>query len=442
MRQRVVRVAVTAVLIALVLLAVPLGLAIRSSFFADERDALERAALAGAVRVSPDFATGDPVELPAAAAGQQLGLYGPGPRLKGGSGPPSGDQAVRQALATAEVRSRTGTNLVVAVPVSHNERVIGVVRASTATQDIWRRILAGWGALLAVALIALAVAILVARRQARALTAPLEDLSRQCRAVTDGDLTARARPSPIAEIDQVAHTHNDMLHSLTELLQHEKNFTANASHQLRTPLTGLQLTLESALAQDGDSRLRPAIEEALASTRHLHRTVEDVLRLTRTPRHHTAATARESVGRVLDDVTSRWHGLFAGDGRRLAISAPDATTDALIAGRAVTQILDILLENARLHGRGAVEVTVRDFDDTLAFDVGDEGTLEEAPAQLFTRGHTTGPGEGIGLSLAQDLAGTLDGRLSLVSYAPTRFTLLVPLGHPGGVTGENSPPFD
>ncbi|MFD9635117.1 sensor histidine kinase [Streptomyces violascens] len=431
MRQRVVRVAVTAVLIALVLLAVPLGLAIKSYFFANQRDALERVALAGAVRVSPDFTTGDPVELPAAAAGQQLGLYDPGPRLKDGSGPPSGDQAVRQALAAAEVRSQTGSNLVVAVPVSHNEQVIGVVRASTATQDVWQRVLAGWGALLAVALIALAVAILVARRQARALTAPLEDLSRQCRAVTDGDLTARARPSAITEINQVAHTHNDMLQSLTELLQHEKNFTANASHQLRTPLTGLQLTLETALAQDG-SQLRPAVEEALASTRHLHRTVDEFLRLTRTPRHPAAATAREPVGRVLEDITSRWHGLFANDGRRLAISAPDATTDALIPGRAVTQILDILLDNARLHGRGAVEVTVRDFDDALAFDVSDEGTLEAAPAQLFTRGHTTGRGEGIGLSLAQDLAGALDGRLSLVSYAPTRFTLLVPLGHPGG----------
>ncbi|MFK8905589.1 sensor histidine kinase [Streptomyces sp. YS-3] len=427
-----VRVAVTAVLVALVLLAVPLGLAIKSYFFAHQRDALERDALAGAVRVSPDFTTGDPVELPAAAAGEHLGLYDAGPRRKAGAGPQSGDRAVQQALAAASVRSQTGNELVIAVPVSHNEQVIGVVRASAPTRGIWKRVLAGWGALLGVALLALGVAILVARRQARALTAPLEDLSRQCRAVTDGDLTARARHSPITEIDQVARTHNDMLQSLSELLQHEKNFTANASHQLRTPLTGLQLTLESALAQE-DSRLRPAIEEALASTRHLHQTVEDVLRLTRKSRHPAAATApREAAGRVLEDLASRWHGVFADDGRRLECTAPEAAAQALIAGRAVTQILDILLDNARLHGRGAVEVAVRDFEDALAFDVTDEGTLDIAPARLFTRGHTSGPGEGIGLSLAQDLADALDGRLSLASHAPTRFTLLVPLGSVAG----------
>ncbi|MBD0742244.1 HAMP domain-containing sensor histidine kinase [Streptomyces sp. CBMA152] len=430
MRQRVVRVAVTAVLVALVLLAIPLGLAIKSYFFAHQREALERDALAGAVRVSPDFTTGDPVELPTPAAGEHLGLYDAGPRLKTGAGPQSGDRAVQQALAAAAVRSQTGSDLVIAVPVSHNEQVIGVVRASAPAGAVWNRVLAGWGALLGVALLALAVAILVARHQARVLAAPLEDLSRQCRAVTDGDLTARARPSPINEIDQVARTHNDMLQSLSELLQHEKNFTANASHQLRTPLTGLQLTLETALAQD-DSRLRPAVEEALASTRHLHQTVEDVLRLTRTVRQPAAATAGEPVGRILDDLASRWHGLFADDGRRLECAAPEATAQALIPGRAVTQILDILLDNARLHGRGTVEVTVRDFEDALAFDVSDEGTLDIAPAELFTRGHTTGPGEGIGLSLAQDLAGALDGRLSLASHAPTRFTLLVPLGLPG-----------
>ncbi|MER5520689.1 HAMP domain-containing protein [Streptomyces sp. NPDC002763] len=62
------------------------------------------------------------------------------------------------------------------------------------------------------------------------MAAPLEELSRHCRAVTEGDLTARAASSSVAEIDQVARTHNEMLHSLSELLRHERDFTANASH--------------------------------------------------------------------------------------------------------------------------------------------------------------------------------------------------------------------
>ncbi|MER5520688.1 histidine kinase dimerization/phospho-acceptor domain-containing protein [Streptomyces sp. NPDC002763] len=48
---------------------------------------------------------------------------------------------------------------------------------------------------------------------------------------------------------------------------------------MRTPLTGLQLALEAGLAQDDDARLRPVLTEALATTQRLHRTVEELLRL-------------------------------------------------------------------------------------------------------------------------------------------------------------------
>ncbi|MER6530889.1 hypothetical protein [Streptomyces sp. NPDC001508] len=74
-----------------------------------------------------------------------------------------------------------------------------------------------------------------------------------------------------------------MLHSLTELLRHERDFTANDSHRPRTPPAGLQLTLEAGLAQGDDARLRPALEEGPATTRRLHGTVEEVLRLSRSP---------------------------------------------------------------------------------------------------------------------------------------------------------------
>lgn len=230
----------------------------------------------------------------------------------------------------------------VAVPVSHAERVIGVVRASSAVSAVRNRVLVDWAVLLGAAVFALAVAVLVARRQARALAAPLEDLSRHCRAVTEGDLTARAAPSTIAEIDQVARTHNDMLHSLAELLRHEKDFTANASHQLRTPLTGLQLTLEAGLAQD-DARLRPALEEALDATRRLHDTVEEVLRLAGSSGPPGTVVPDRSVVHLLAETDARWHGLFAQDGRRLDCGVQDIPADVLVPGGPVAEILGVLL---------------------------------------------------------------------------------------------------
>ncbi|MEV6945843.1 HAMP domain-containing sensor histidine kinase [Streptomyces sp. NPDC051172] len=436
MRQRVVRVALTAALVALVLLAVPLALAIRSSLYAGQRDALERAALAGAVRVNPDYTRGDPAELPAAAPHQLLGLYDPQPGLRAGTGPRGGDDAVRRALAGKVARSSSGGELVAAVPVSHAEQVIGVVRASSPVADVRGRVLVGWGALGGVCGVALTVAVLVARRQARALAAPLEDLSRHCRAVAEGDLTARAAPSTVAEIDQVARTHNDMLHSLSELLRHERDFSANASHQLRTPLTGLQLTLEAGLAQDD---ARSALQEALAATRRLHETVEEVLRLS-----HTAGLPRPGapvrpVGQLLAQAEERWHGLFARDGRRLEFAAADVPKDARVPGGPVAEILGVLLDNARIHGRGTVRVTVRDLDDALAFDIADEGTVTGDGVRLFERGHSVGEaGAGIGLALARDLAVSLGGRLTLAHGAPTTtFTLLLPVSRERtGVQGD------
>ncbi|MFI6685923.1 histidine kinase dimerization/phospho-acceptor domain-containing protein [Streptomyces sp. NPDC050485] len=425
MRQRVVRVALTAVLVALVLLAVPLALAIRSSLYADQRDTLERAALAAAVRVNPDYATGDPAELPAAASGQRLGLYDPRLRLHTGTGPGTGDDAVRRALSGTVTRSSSGGELVAAVPVSHAEKVIAVVRASSPIGDVRGRVLAGWAVLAGVAVVALTVAVLVARRQARLLAAPLEALSRRCRAVAEGDLTARAGPSTIAEIDQVARTHNDMLHSLSELLRHERNFTANASHQLRTPLTGLQLTLEAGLAQED---ARPALQEALEATRRLHETVEEVLRLSRSVGPPRPAAPERPVGELLARAEERWHALLARDGRRVEFAVQDVADDVGVPGGPVTEILGVLLDNARVHGRGTVRVTVRDLDDALAFDIADEGAVDGDGARLFQRGHFGGgPGAGIGLALARDLAVSLGGRLFLARGAPTVFTLLIPV---------------
>ncbi len=91
---------------------------------------------------------------------------------------------MRRAFGATVVRGHSGGDLTVTVPVSHAEQVIGVVRASSPTDAVRVRVLAVWAVLACACALALTVAVLVARRQARVLAAPLEDLSRHSRAVT------------------------------------------------------------------------------------------------------------------------------------------------------------------------------------------------------------------------------------------------------------------
>lgn len=424
MRARVVRVALMAATVALVLLALPLGVAIRYAFFADEGGELERDAMAAVVQVGPDFTVGDPVELHAARPGEGLALYDAAGKLHSGSGPALGGGIVAHALAGSVGQSRSGGELVVAVPVSSGERVIGAIRASTSAGTVWTRVLWGWAALLGLCLVALGAAVGVARRQASVLTAPLEALARTSLAVADGDLSARAQQSTIAEIDEVARAHNTMVGRLAQLLEHERNFTANASHQLRTPLAGLQLGLEAALV-DPDADPRAALAEAAERSRHLEHTIEEVLRLAKSGVGTLPFAQEQPAGDVLEAADRRWHGAFAEDGRRLTTTWEPQAGRLPVPGRTVEQVVDILLDNAHRHGRGAVTLTVRDLGTAFALDVADEGTTGLDPRVIFERG--IGDGSGIGLALARQLAQAAGGRLSLASTSPTRFTLLVPL---------------
>ncbi|MFI8275554.1 ATP-binding protein [Streptomyces sp. NPDC085929] len=426
MRQRVVRVAVAAVLVALVLLAGPLAVVVQRSFFEDERGALERTALATTVAVGPEFTAGDAVELPRPRPGGRLGVYDLSMRLRAGTGGETGDSLTHRAADGKVARGSSGPDLVVAVPVVSAERVIGVVRASVPTRSVWNRVLWAWALLLAVTLFALATAVLVARRQARALSAPVEALSRTAAEIADGDLGARAAPCGIAELDQLARTQNTMVERLTQLLSRERDFSANASHQLRTALTGLQLGLEASQGLTPDADLRPVVRKALERARHLEETVEEVLRLARPETAEQHPVPRERLVRVLERAASRWHGVLASAGRRLELRPSPGTESFDVPGRTIGQILDILLDNALRHGRGATVVTVREAAGAVAIDVADEGTLALDPGAVFARGSTTGPGSGIGLAVARELAEAAGGRLSVRASAPATFTLLLP----------------
>jgi len=428
MRRRVVRTALIVVTVALLIFAIPLAVGARFWFFGDERGELEREALAAAVRVGPQFARGDPVELPVTESDSSVGVYDVHARLQSGRGPAVPERFVADATTGGSVvDGLQDGQLIVAVPVTSAETVVALVRASVPVGVVWRRIALTWLAELGLACGALLVALLVARRQARTLSAPLESLSATSQRIADGDLSARAGTSVIPEISRVAQTHNAMVERLTFLVASGQHFTADASHQLRTPLTGLQLGLEAALDdQDADvDQHRAMLITSKELVEDLHRRLDDVLRLAQADRGEWPIAVERACGDVLDDLERRWHSRFAEQGRRISVRTEQNAERRTVPASLIGQVLDVLADNAFRHGRGALTVTVREIGDALAIDVTDEGRLTLDQATLFERGASTGGGSGIGLSLARQLMQAVGGRLVLAARSPTTFTLLL-----------------
>jgi signal transduction histidine kinase len=229
-------------------------------------------------------------------------------------------------------------------------------------------------------------------------------------------------PSGVPEIDAVAASLSQSAHRVERTLARERAFSADASHQLRTPLAGLRLQLESAL-EGPDAHLRPAITTAIGATDRLGQTISDLLALSR----DTQTRNRElPLPTLLDELRHDHHDPLAAAGRHLTIVTDPELPAAAASVPAIRQILGVLLDNALRHGRGAVTVTTREATQAVAVDIADEGRID-TPEGLFVRRSATAAGHGIRLALARSLTEAEGGRLLLSRQDPTTFTLLLPV---------------
>jgi len=425
-RTRIVGLAVLAAVLAIGLFGVPLAVGALKYALNDERVKLLRVADGAAAAVTADVLRGNtPTELHEPPDGTHLAVYvDRGHRILG-TGPEGGDETVHQALHDGEINTKDlNGDLVVAVPVTHDSDVIGAVRAASPRAAIYRQVALVWLGMLGLAGLAIGTVWLVARRQARRLARPLEELSDAARRLGQGDFSVRTTPVDIPEIDSVGSALNSTAGRLDDMLARERSFSADASHQLRTPLTGLRLRLEAALEHPGQD-LRHAITDGIAAADRLEQTIEELLALARDTRSSNA-TPLDLPG-LLAEIEAGWHDRLAAQDRALRVAVDPQAPVSLASTAAVRQVLTVLLDNAATHGSGTVSVAVRNAADALAIDVSDEGAGIIAPEQeLFTRRSRLAEGHGIGLALARSLAEAEGGRLRLARPAPPTFTLLVP----------------
>lgn len=433
MQARIIRFAMVVSLVAITVFGLPLAAGAARYYVVDEQSGLEDDAQAAADGAAPLLAAGNvPVNVSPVSADSPGALYGLDGRKITGDGPDRLAPALAGALTGRVVRSTVGREYVVAVPVLEGDRRVGVLRASHEENQAEERTAVTWAVMVVLAAAAVGGSRLVARRLAKRLSAPLEVLAADAARLGEGDFTV-SEPAPTGRRDpapEIAAVHRSLAVTATrldELLTRERAFTAEASHQLRTPLAGLRLRLEEAASLPAGSPLvATAVDGALEAADRLDRTVEELLRLAREP----AGARREelAVDDLVDRVVAEVRADGVPDGRTIAAGVEDADLRARASEAAVRQILAVLVENAMVHGAGRVTLTARDAGPAVALDVADEGTLAVDETTLFATRTGDADGHGIGLALARRLAEAQGGRLRLRSSAPTTVTLLLPAG--------------
>ncbi|HET6173671.1 MAG TPA: ATP-binding protein [Gaiellales bacterium] len=311
--------------------------------------------------------------------------------------------------------------LYTAVPIVQAGSTAGAVRVTQSVAALDREVRRDQYALFGIGALALAFGLAVAWFVAGSLARPLGHLASTARRVGQGDLGARGAVEGSAEQQDVAHAFNTMADRLTHALEAQREFVANASHQLRTPLTGLRLRLEAADMANTDPAVRADLAAAEAETLRLARLVTNLLTLASADAPAPPSEPVDLAG-AAREALARWQPRAAQE-RRSVVAAGDAAAIARGNGDDIATSLDNLIENALVHTPEGSTVTItwgRDGAEVFV-SVLDEGpgiSPEDAIAafERFRRGPARPAGRGgtgLGLAIVGALAERWGGSASL-----------------------------
>ena len=260
---------------------------------------------------------------------------------------------------------------------------------------------------------------------ARGITRRIEALRGKVDELGSGDLGARVPVKGTDEVAALAHSFNRAADRIEALVEGQRRMLASASHELRSPLARLQLSVELAREAGTDEERDQHRAEALRNIEELDQLIEDLL-----------LVGRLEAGERSKDEPVELLALAAEEAARA-----DATVggqEAIVAGDAALLriLLRNLLENANKHGQSPVEVTVEVSGDRVSLTVADAGcgVPESERERVFEpfyrpaeRPEGDGGGTGLGLALVQRIARFHGGRAWCDPGELSRFVVELPL---------------
>lgn len=303
-------------------------------------------------------------------------------------------------------------------------RVVGESRRAEAVARWFGpdRLLARFLVVIVVLVLAVVAGAFVAARRSRRITQPLRDLTRRAERLGSGDSRIEPLDCGIPELDRIAQVLKFSAGEQTRILAAERDFAADASHQLRTPLTALLMRLEEIAATEDLEVAREEAQIGIAQVERLSNVVNDLMARGRGANGASPAVSLDS---VLAAQQREWQSAFAAARRSIRVHG-ERGLRVKATPVALGQMIATLIENALVHGSGTVDVAARRSGPSVVIEVGDQG--EGIPAaiapHIFERA-VSSKGSGLGLGLARDLAESSGGRLDLVSREPAAFALFL-----------------
>ncbi|MEU6759655.1 HAMP domain-containing sensor histidine kinase [Streptomyces sp. NPDC046685] len=320
--------------------------------------------------------------------------------------------------------STTGEPLLVVVPLARGSERLGAVAVVAPMSSLRDRMAAQAALLLGIAVAGLAASALAAIPLARWSVLPVLRLHAAVRQITKGRYGVRAATDDgPAEVRELAQGVNEMTQRLVALLEAQRGFVANVSHQMRNPLAALSLrvqALEAVVPADGRHALTLALEE----TARLGRILDELLQLAQGT-ESASGTIAVSVREVVEQRARAWSQAAEEKDVTLAVTG-DRVVGRALPG-ALDQVLDVLLDNALGFSPAEGRIVIRTSSDGewVRIAVEDEGPglpardRENAPHR-FWRGAQPDDreGSGLGLAIATALLEAGGGRLTLADAVP------------------------